>query len=139
MAGVVAAALPAFLADAGERGFAWGRNDCCLILADWVMAARGVPDPAAHLRGRYSTARGCARLQRRLGGVFELVASCARGAGLERTDTPGAGDIGLTWQQATPGGRWALTGSICTGRRWACLAIGGLVSAPAEVFAAWRV
>jgi hypothetical protein len=42
--------LERFIAAAGSRPWAWGERDCCLTLADWVIAA-GHPDPAPHLRG----------------------------------------------------------------------------------------
>lgn len=43
--------------------FRWGRNDCCLFAADWIVLLHGV-DPAARLRGRYQSALSAARLVR---------------------------------------------------------------------------
>lgn len=46
--------------------FAWGENDCALLLADAALAMTG-HDYAAPFRGRYSTALGAARELRRNG------------------------------------------------------------------------
>jgi hypothetical protein len=53
--------------------FAWGRHDCFLWAADAVHALTG-RDPAADLRGTYSTARGALRRLRALGGMQALAA-----------------------------------------------------------------
>lgn len=47
-----------------EIGFAWGECDCLLAVADAVEAVTG-KDPAASIRGKYSTERGAAKLLRR--------------------------------------------------------------------------
>jgi hypothetical protein len=51
-----------------EAVFCWGQRDCCMFAADVMLAMTGV-DFAAALRGRYSTAKGAARLLKRHGGV----------------------------------------------------------------------
>lgn len=43
--------------------FAWGRHDCLLWCANCAKAITG-QDPAAHLRGRYKTAAGAARVMK---------------------------------------------------------------------------
>lgn len=53
--------------------FAWGRHDCFLWVADAVHALTG-RDPAADLRGTYSTACGALRRLRALGGMQALAA-----------------------------------------------------------------
>lgn len=129
-------ALASFLSEAGHTRFAWGRFDCCLWLADWVLAVRGV-DGAAALRGRYRTALGCARLLTHLGGVTATVGHCAALAGLSETKRPRTGDIGVVKMMTAKGEREV--GAIRTARRWAILTIGGLSSVPAKPLAAWRV
>ena len=131
------AELAAFLARAGRTPFVWGEWDCSLWLADWLVE-RGYPDPAAHLRGRYHTALGCARILGRLGGVEGAVASCAAIAGLARAPSPRIGDVGVV-KAMTPAGARPV-GAICTGRRWAVLAWpNGLHSFAAVASSAWRV
>lgn len=46
--------------------FEWGRHDCCLFAADWVRECLGV-DPAAAVRGNYSSALGAGRVSREAG------------------------------------------------------------------------
>lgn len=128
--------LSAFLYLAGRTPFAWGRFDCSLWLADWLVAC-GRPDPAAHLRGRYRTATGCARLLSRRGGLRAVIGDCAAQAGLAPTDGPQAGDVGVVDAITANGVRQV--GGLCTGARWAVLAPRGLIVAPAQPLVAWRV
>ena len=51
---------------ASGREFLWGSHDCALFAADCALAISGV-DPIAHVRGEYSSARGAARVLKRLG------------------------------------------------------------------------
>lgn len=131
-----AARLGAFLEAAARTPFAWGEDDCCLFLANWARAL-GYPDPAAHLRGRYRTERGCRRVLARAGGVAAVVADCAGRAGLVATTTPQAGDVGVV-EADTANGVRAL-GGLCLGRRWAMRAEAGLVVASPRVLAAWAL
>ena len=59
--------LAAAVDDARTRSFNWGTHDC----ATWAFELRrdllGGDDTAALWRGRYRTARGAARVMRRLG------------------------------------------------------------------------
>jgi hypothetical protein len=128
--------LASFLARAGRTPFAYGVHDCCLWLADWLVAC-GYPDPAAELRGRYSTERGCARLLRRQGGLDAVVGACAKRADLVLAQQPCAGDVGLVLA-ITPRGPVAV-GGLCTGPRWAMLSVGGLIVAPMTALATWSV
>lgn len=129
------AALDAFLDRATRTPFAYGTDDCCLWLADWLVAL-GQPDPAAHLRGRYRTALGCARVLRREGGVAAVVQACAETAGLARTYAPLAGDVGVVLAATDRGEH--LVGALCVGRRWAMRGE-GLVVAVAPMICAWSV
>jgi hypothetical protein len=128
--------LDGFLVAAARTPFAWGTHDCCLWLADWLVAL-GRPDPAAHLRDRYRTELGCARVLTREGGVLGVVAACAVNAGLARTACAVAGDVGVVQVETARGLRPA--GGIFLGRRWASLGEAGLVVAERVPLAAWRV
>lgn len=86
--------LSAFLRAMGRATFAWGSCDCSLVAADWCRVRRGV-DPAASLRGRYSTALGAMRHVRRLGGFEAMARGLMANAGFATTSAPGVGDIGL--------------------------------------------
>lgn len=139
--------LDDFLEQMAARPFIDGTFDCALTLADWAMAATGCPDPAAHLRGRYSTSLGRERLLRRLGGLEAVIADCAARAGLVGTDTPRRGDIGLV-----RAGGLALSGicvappvssRICStggAADWVIKSNDGLTGLrPSAVIRAWRV
>lgn len=113
----------------------WGEDDCCLMLANWAVRL-GHPDPAAHLRGRYRTELGCVRVLARAGGVLAVVGDCARRIGLEPTERPRRGDVGVVMAETAHGVRAA--GGLCLGRRWATRS-DGLVVAEWPVVAAWRL
>ena len=63
--------LETFLLERRFAPFEWGRNDCCLFVADAVEAMHGV-DFAANLRG-YRTRFGAARRLAKAGGLAKLV------------------------------------------------------------------
>ena len=88
--------LTGFLREQARRPFVWGACDCCLFLADWIAHRDGL-DPAADLRGTYSTEREMRNLLKAKGGIFNVVGSCAERAGLQRIGTaqPRPGDVGL--------------------------------------------
>jgi hypothetical protein len=52
--------------DRCEGPIRYGVNDCCMVVADVVLAAGG-PDLMAAYRGRYRTARGFVRAYRKRG------------------------------------------------------------------------
>ncbi|MCG7549197.1 hypothetical protein [Pseudoalteromonas sp. Of7M-16] len=58
--------LQKYLDSCEHTPFAWGKFDCCLFVADWLLARNGV-DVAADFRGRYRTAIGAKRRLTRLG------------------------------------------------------------------------
>lgn len=125
--------LDAFLERMACRAFDDGTADCGLVLADWVMTARGCEDPAAHLRGQYRTLRGRVRLLRRLGGMEAVVTDCARRAGLEPTANPVRGDVGVIEKFGH------LYGGICLSQRWALQGDGLVTWVPDRIICAWSV
>ena len=124
--------LAGFLAARAAVPFSRGAGDCCILVADWVLDQTGI-DPAAGLRG-YSDDRGAMLRIGRAGG-FEELARQALGetAGLEETELPQPGDVGLV----EAGG--CLTLAIKTSSGWACKENDGLAILPATVRCAWRV
>ncbi|MBQ4840044.1 DUF6950 family protein [Pseudoalteromonas luteoviolacea] len=58
--------LQTYLDSCENTPFAWGKFDCCLFVADWLLVRNGV-DVAAEFRGRYSTAIGAKRRLTKLG------------------------------------------------------------------------
>lgn len=76
------------------RQWQWGELDCCLFLADWIVARDGI-DPASDLRGSYATQREMRHLLKARGGIRQVVGDCAARAGLVPTYQPQLGDVGL--------------------------------------------
>lgn len=131
--------LAEFLGESAGRDFAWGARDCGLWLADWVVAERGIPDPAAALRGRYGD-RAAAHAALGRFGLALVVARLARAAGLARTQDPMPGDIAVI---ALPP-KIGPTGTIRGRYGWVVLAAGrGLIriaeASNPRVLAMWRV
>lgn len=124
--------LPAFLAEGGRVPFVWGERDCCLWACDWVRSARGI-DPAAPLRGSYSTRAGAYRHILAAGGLRTLAITLAAQAGLSETSDPLPGDIGLvrTGQQEVL--------AVKTRVGWAAKAPQGIVTGPFDMVVAWSV
>lgn len=123
----------AYLREAARRPFAWGRSDCSLFMADWVLRASGV-DPAAPLRGRYRTALGAARHVRRRGGMEAMGRALAEAAGLPVTSAPRPGDIGLV-RDPLAGPLFAIRTAI----GWAAKAPRGIAVGMFPVIVAWSV
>jgi Domain of unknown function (DUF6950) len=65
-----------------------------LFLADWIVRRYGF-DPASDLRGTYASEREMRHLLKARGGIVEIVNQCAARAGLQPTDHPRVGDVGL--------------------------------------------
>jgi len=119
------------------RPFVWGECDCMLVLADWVAEVRGV-DPAAEIRGQYWDALSCERLTGFITAPVEAAARFFDTAGLERTDTPARGDIGVL---RLAGERHAV-GALWNGAAWIMKGEAGATSRRAdmvEVLAIWGV
>lgn len=61
-------ALAEFIEERRDTPFEWGKSDCCLVMADWVLLRSGVDIMAQH-RGTYAGWKQAARLWRELGGL----------------------------------------------------------------------
>lgn len=60
--------------------FVWGKSDCILSVADYILAATG-KDPAAQWRGTYSDDMGALALAKAYGGVLGIMSYAAALAG----------------------------------------------------------
>lgn len=133
--------LAVWLDQAVDTPWMWGRHDCTLFCADWVVRC-GNPDPAAQWRDRYKTALGAARLVTLAGGMEALFSRGAVISGLLPAATPIIGDVGLlsipTHQGFGPLG--SNVGGVCIGGgHWAVPHARGLWMGKAAVSTAWRV
>jgi hypothetical protein len=60
--------LHEFVISRARTPFEWGKQDCCMFVADCVQALTGV-DPAAAYRGTYTNEQEACAILDRLGGV----------------------------------------------------------------------
>lgn len=126
--------LKEFILHQTQVEFHWGVNDCALTLADWWKESRGF-DPAAHLRGTYSTEDECWSVLDESGGLLRLVSDLASRAGAVRTLCPVPGDI------AVVGASGLRYGAIMTpSERWFVKSVNGAVGlSDVRVLRAWSV
>ena len=129
--------LASFIEERRAAPFAWGLNDCCLFASDWVELCTGV-DPAAELRGKYSTALGAARILKQHGGVRGIMRNIAEPLGIKRIDggLDQRGDLAI----ADTGNGESI--GICIGSHAAFVGASGLLFAPFDFKKAahcWRV
>jgi hypothetical protein len=126
--GVLAAAVEA----ARTRAFVWGAHDCATWAFDLRRDLTGGDDTAALWRGRYRTARGAARVLRRLGW------SSMREAGTALLGMPLA-DVRLAQRGDLVLDPDATSFGVCLGARVAFLAPEGLaLRALTSCTLAWR-
>ncbi|MER8754071.1 hypothetical protein NKH69_00105 [Mesorhizobium sp. M0976] len=71
-----------------------GGEDCTTFCASWVFEVTG-KDPAADLRGTYSTVEGAHAVLLAAGGIESLVGSKLMPLGFRRVTEPLDGDIGI--------------------------------------------
>lgn len=125
------ARLSVLVAQAHALPFAWGLHDCCLWAADAVVAVVGV-DPAADIRGQYTTAQGAHRALHAHGGL--LGAGRRTGQRLALPTLARDGDVGLVHD-----GRRPMLG-VRVAAVWLCAATTGLRALPCSAARmAWGV
>jgi hypothetical protein len=134
--------LSRFLNDAAGRPFQWGDWDCLLWLAEWVRVNRGI-DPAADLRGSYSTMLGAARIVRAGRGMVRLVGDRVSAFGLASAKFGARGDIAIV-PVAGPGSEHFgnVAGAILMDGTAALICQDGLLFnrlADSPPIAAWRI
>ncbi len=116
-----------------HRSFEWGVHDCMLWPSDVVEALTG-KDPAAGLRGTYSTALSAMRIVTAHGGLAELISTQLN---LQPTSTKFAhrGDVVLF------GSPERLCGGVCLGDVAAFVDVEGLKFTPMKHVhtTSWRV
>lgn len=117
--------------------FIWGKTDCMLVLADYLMDL-GYPDAAAKWRGQYDSALSCNKVSNFLRDPVGVMDYAATSVGLKPTEEPKRGDVGVVRIIDQTGEK--VMGAVCLGKNWAykgerCLIIGE----PIEILAAWRV
>lgn len=114
--------------------WAWGRVDCTLTLADWVVA-NGRPDPAVKWRGAYDEAGWREAIAAR-GGILPIVAGICDELGIRETAAQDRGDVGVIGSSFRFERQW---GAIFDGRRWLVRGPQGFVAMTAKPLRVWQV
>jgi hypothetical protein len=123
--------LDALLSERASSPFVWGQNDCCIFAADVVAALTGT-DPAADLRGTYSTQEEAHALLAERGGIGGIVTQML-GDPVPRLMAR-VGDLGLVTHDGTE------TLAVCIGQQWRAVSMTGLVLVFARhIGPCWRV
>lgn len=117
--------------------FIWGETDCMVVLADYLIAL-GYEDAAAQWRGKYDSALSCQRVSGFLKDPVGVMESAATSIGLNPTDKPSRGDVGVV--QILDHEGLKVMGAVCLGMNWAFKGEQNIVvGKPAKVLAAWKV
>jgi hypothetical protein len=94
----------AYIRATAGRSFAWGRHDCVLWVADYVMCRAGW-DPAEAVRGRYASRFEAHRILRAAGGLRAWMrAAMARAPQVQNLDGVAVAAVhrvtacGLVWR-----------------------------------------
>lgn len=119
----------------GEKPWAPGDVDCCLMLASWAIWL-GHPDPARHLRGTYDSDKGFREIIERAGGVVGVVSPCAARIGANRVQHPSCGDIGVIGSGCRIDRQF---GAIFDGHRWQVRFIDRIGPMMARPLVIWRI
>lgn len=113
--------------------FVWGKTDCMLSVADYLIDAVGV-DCGARYRGKYATRRGCMWASGFHRDPVKPFADCVAEIPLAVTDAPVFGDVGVVSFGDT------VAGALCLGGKWAARADEGVViTKPSKILKAWAV
>lgn len=115
-----------------RSAFVWGRSDCVLSVADYVLAVTG-KDPAADWRGVYSDETGAQAVAEGFGGVLGLVSHYASQTGLEPASAPLRGSVVV----ADLAGRQVA--GLHLGQRSAFRTLRGVIELRAPILGAWNV
>lgn len=90
--------LSDFIEKTRSDPFEWGENDCALWCASAVEHETGF-DPAADLRGTYSTRFGCRQVVMAAGGLVPLIAPRMAWHGMRELDGDGVAILTLDRRQ----------------------------------------
>lgn len=121
----------------GDEPIAWGERDCLLFCADAVRAMLD-HDPAASLRGTYTTEQGALEIVENAGGMAALITLQLETAPYENPNFAKRGDIVLV--EADAGLFDGAGGVVWENRVWALVPGRGVHPMPRlPVIAAWPV
>jgi hypothetical protein len=131
--------LSEYLASAAQQPFAYGRLDCCTLMADWLLQC-GLPDAMLDRRDAYATREGYEQLMESEGGIERSCIDRFAAVGLQETSKPNIGDVCLVKVPAL-GREAVVTGGICVSEKLrAVVSVDiGVVFARFPIVRAWSV
>ncbi len=113
--------------------FEWGKTDCLLVLADYLLDVTG-RDCAAHFRGKYNSAKTCHKLTGFLSDPVAVFYSGVDQIGLKETSRLKRGDVGLIEVAGQ------IVGGIYLGNHWASKSPAGVaIGLPQKIIKSWKV
>jgi hypothetical protein len=116
-----------------KEPFEWGKSDCMLSVADYLIDAVGA-DCGGQFRGKYANRKECARLSGYMRDPVKPFAACVAEIPLQETTEPKKGDVGVIHMAGET------VGAVCLGDKWAARADPGLfISTPTKILKAWAV
>jgi len=125
--------LERFIATEAQKPFAWGETDCVSTADRWIRIVTGL-SPLAWVERSYRSQDEAQSILSDRGGLAVLVNRAMRAVGIEKTNAPRAGDVGLILH------RDQLCMAIHAGDVWFAHDETGLIGAPLNaVWKAWRV
>jgi hypothetical protein len=127
--------LADFIEERSDKPFEWGKNDCCLFVADAVKAITGI-DYAASFRTKYENKNGAYKALKKFasGDIIETIKKIANQNNFKEISPKLAkrGDIGIVYPKQ------ALV--ICLGSKWAWQGEKGLeFISYKDIFIAWSI
>lgn len=117
--------IESFLKEWAGTPAVWGKTDCGMRVADYVLAQTG-KDPAAEMRGQYSNFDECVdMILGRWGSILEMARYGFESVGLRPTNHPQNGDVGVVQvgfaiEGKGTKGRGQVIALKCSGPLWAC-------------------
>lgn len=124
--------LANFIVSRQSEPFAWGKNDCCLFVADAVEQITGT-DFASDYRGTYSTEKGAYKALKKQGDET-VAAAWSRHFPEIPVQEMGRGDVALVISEGQP------ATAICFGARlWVVSKKGLITLCRSQAIQAWRI
>lgn len=120
-----------------EGPIVYGVNDCCMTVADVILAAGG-PDLMADYRGRYSTRLGFVRAFRKAG-FLELAEAVRASFVAHGTDADAPRDFDVAVVTWLDSGVRATSPAFYSGGFWCLRSERGMVASEGSPDTIWRV
>lgn len=129
--------LQDFLAEQAALPGRWGERDCCMFVSDWILLRMGT-DLSIGIRGSYKDHFGACKIVKQRGGFVKMVEAFASSLGLDLTDDPMTGDVGVIVAPTEIDTMPEML-AIRSGKLWCSRCLHGIIAGPYRCVKAWRV